>query len=243
MKATLKVILICIVAGYFSNYSFGQDTTTINFYSRIETYNLAKVLMADSIAGGVDDNLEETFKRDEMLGFIGDGYQRFYIHLISMLKEAANPYGYIVSGKSRVKDKICSFKGTVIIKQARLYKEWDCAECKQGFADCDMMLYEDKKQESSGVIKGKLKCKFLIDKKYGLRYDAVNLVSDGFAKNQFVGTWTSYKANTSKKCNWGDYRIPDCGDLDIGAGQFIVNPDFAIGPYYNSQLLQIQPFA
>jgi hypothetical protein len=22
------------------------------------------------------------------------------------------------------------------------------------------------------------------------------------------------------KCNWGDYRIPDCGHFDVGAGEF-----------------------
>ena len=28
------------------------------------------------------------------------------------------------------------------------------------------------------------------------------------------------KADSMKRCNWGDYRIPNCGDLDIGAGGF-----------------------
>lgn len=38
-----------------------------------------------------------------------------------------------------------------------------------------------------------------------------------------MGTWTSYANNSSKRCNWGEFRIPYSGDLDIGAGEF--SPD------------------
>ncbi len=54
----------------------------------------------------------------------------------------------------------------------------------------------------------------------------MSFIADGFSNNQFTGSWTSYKTNASKKCNWGDYRIPECGDLDIGAGEFIVNEKY-----------------
>ena len=30
----------------------------------------------------------------------------------------------------------------------------------------------------------------------------------------------------SKICNWGDYRIPLCNDLDIGTGEFSPNPKY-----------------
>ena len=236
MKTIFKVIIVIIIAGYFSAYCYGQDTSTIDFYSKIKVYNLSKVLMADSVWGGVGDNNMEMIKRDEMLGFIGDNYQRFYIHFISMVKDLTNPYLYVVSGKTRVKNKICSFKGTVIIKQARLYKVGDCVGCKQGFANCEVILNEDKNQEASGVIKGKLKCNFCIDKKRGFIYDAVNYVSDGFSNNQFVGTWTSYKINKSKKCNWGDFRMPDCGDLDIGVGDVSINDKYVKNGWENYKI-------
>lgn len=35
--------------------------------------------------------------------------------------------------------------------------------------------------------------------------------------------WTSYATQKSKKCNWGDWRIPQSGDLDGGAGEFGLN--------------------
>ncbi len=36
----------------------------------------------------------------------------------------------------------------------------------------------------------------------------------------------SYKTNISKKCNFGDYRIPESVNLDIGAGEFSPDPKF-----------------
>nr|MBP6410083.1 hypothetical protein [Pseudarcicella sp.] len=56
--------------------------------------------------------------------------------------------------------------------------------------------------------------------------DAISFNSDGFFNNQFIGSWTSYKTNTSKKCNWGDYRIPESGNLDVGAGEFSVDEKY-----------------
>ena len=58
-------------------------------------------------------------------------------------------------------------------------------------------------------------------------------MADGFYNNQFVGTWTSYKTNSSKKCHWGDFRIPESGDLDSGDGEFIVNEKYAKNGWSN----------
>ena len=52
------------------------------------------------------------------------------------------------------------------------------------------------------------------------------LVADNFDNNGFVGHWTSYRTGKSKICHWGDFRIPDCGDLDQGVGGFIPNPKY-----------------
>ena len=42
-------------------------------------------------------------------------------------------------------------------------------------------------------------------------------IGDAFFNNQFKGTWESYHNNIKKKCNWGDYRMPDSKGLDGGA--------------------------
>ena len=107
---------------------------------------------------------------------------------------------------------------------------------KQGFANCDVTLYEDKKQTSTGFFKGKLTSNFIIDNQGKFRYDALMFSADDFSNNQFVGSWTSYKTNIAKKCNWGDYRIPVCGDLDIGAGEFSVESKYVKNGWTNYKL-------
>jgi len=117
----------------------------------------------------------------------------------------------------------------------------DIPTYKQGFATCDVILYEDKKQSSTGFIKGTLKSEFIIDKKGQFRYDALSFVADGFSNNQFVGSWTSYKTNSTKKCNWGDYRIPECGDLDLGAGRVNVNEKYVKNDWVSYMLENMAP--
>ena len=64
-------------------------------------------------------------------------------------------------------------------------------------------------------------------------------VADGFQNNQFQGTWTSYKTAISKKCNWGDYRIPECNwknGCDQGAGEFSINEKYSKNGWENYRL-------
>jgi hypothetical protein len=223
MTTILRHITFIILTVLLFNKINAQDTTTTIFFEQIKAYDLSTVLSADSILTEDREDGKEKIKRAEILGFIGDDYQWFFIHFVSVSRNPTNPYEYLVSGKTKVKETICSFQGKITIRQASIYKSGDIPTYRQGFATCDVILYEDKKQSSTGFIKGNLKSEFLIDNKGRFRYDAIMFVGDGFSNNQFIGNWTSYKTNSSKKCNWGDYRIPNSGDLDIGAGEFSVN--------------------
>lgn len=221
--------------------TYAQDTTTTNFFEQIKNYDLSTVLKADSILTEDREDGKEKIKLAEILGFIGDDYRRLFINFISVIQNPTNPYEYLVFGKTKVKETICSFQGTITIRQARIYKSSDIPTYKQGVATCDLILYEDKKQFSTGYFTGKLTSNFIIDNKGQFRYDALMFVADGFSNNQFVGSWTSYKTNTSKKCNWGNYRIPDCGDLDIGAGEFSVNQKYAKNGWVSYMLENMSP--
>ena len=236
MTTALRHIIIIFLTVLLFGKTSAQDTTTISFFDQIKIYDLSTVLAADSVLAEDREDGKEKFKRAEILGFIGDDYQRLFIHFVSVIQNPTNPYEYLVYGKTKVKEIICSFKGTITIRQARIYKSGDIPTYKQGFASCDVVLYEDKKQSSTGFIKGKLKSEFLIDSKGQFRYDALMFDGDGFSNNQFVGSWTSYKTNASKKCHWGDYRIPSCGDLDIGAGEFSINDKYLKNGWTNYQL-------
>lgn len=218
------------------SWCYSQDTATSDFFTQVKSYDLSTVLMTDSILDDESEEGIEKFKRAEILGFIGDDYQRFYIHFVSVIQNPTNPYEYLVYGKTKVKESICSFQGSLTIKQAQLYRNSEIPGVKQGFANCELIIYEDRKQSSSGFIKGTLITEFVIDSKGLLRYDALNFAADGFSNNQFIGTWTSYTTNSSKKCHWGDYRIPDCGDLDVGAGEFSINDFYLRNGWTNYRL-------
>ncbi|NOQ27719.1 MAG: hypothetical protein GQ564_20335 [Bacteroidales bacterium] len=51
----------------------------------------------------------------------------------------------------------------------------------------------------------------------------IDSYSDSYRNNQHIGIWKPYDSENIKTCNWGNYRIPFSGDLDIGAGEFSVN--------------------
>lgn len=80
---------------------------------------------------------------------------------------------------------------------------------KQGYVICEIHFYEDTSHTGSGLIEGKLDTDFYLDKRGDIFYNALMSVADSYCNNQCQATWKSYRAGITKKCNWGDYRIPD----------------------------------
>ena len=245
MNTLYRFLGIFVFGFLLGKQGFAQEIKTENFYKQIKNYDISVVLMADSIFMDWGK-----IKRPEILGFIGDDYQRFYIHFISVIQNPENPYEYFAYGKTKVKENICEFQGIIKIILSE-YEIYDMSEIhedseiyerlynlKRGFVDCEVILYEDQKHVHSGFFSGKLKSYFCIDTVTGVfRYDDVESYSDSFANNQFTGNWTNYKTNISKKCNWGNFRIPDSGDLDIGAGYFYVDSEYQKNGWENYILL------
>ena len=203
------------------NHSNGQDTSSSNFYNQIKNYDLSSVFNPDSIID--DGNIK--YKHRDPLGYIDTNYQRFQIHFTSIVKSKFNPYEYKILGKTKVKDNICSFTGTITVIAAdfdtsRLMKEIGFPTYKEGYITGHIQIYEDKNQSFSGFINGQLSTDCYIYNKGKINYNALMLVADGFFNNQFEGEWTSYKTGKTKKCNWGDCRIPDSKYLDGGTGEF-----------------------
>lgn len=222
MKVFQKSLLLAFLLLYMATAN-AQAPASTDFYATIKKYDLAKLWRADQIQ---IEGSSEKVPFPEPLGFIGSNFQRFYIHYLSVTKSITNPYQYTVKGKTRVKDNICDFTGTVTILKARLYKESDAPAFKQGFIVCQVDLYEDSTQAASGFITGLLTSNFCIDKGGNIRYDALIFGGDLFSNNECEANWTSYKSHKSKQCNWGDYRIPGSKGLDIGTGEFIVDAKY-----------------
>lgn len=195
----------------------------MDYYQSIARYDLSRLWQADSV---FDQDEEKNFAFPEPLGFIGSNYQRFYIHYTSVKKNPQNPYEYLVAGKTRVKNTILPFKGSITVKKARLYKMSDNPLYKEGTLYAEVRLYEDSTAAASGSFQGTLTTDFSIDKKGRIYYNTINSEADSYSNNQCTATWKSYRTGITKKCNWGDFRIPESEALDHGAGAFTVDEKY-----------------
>lgn len=165
-------------------------------------------------------------------GFIGNDYQRIRIKIISAIKNKALPNTYDVYGKSMVKNNVEEFRGTIKILSIKKFKNTSNGvddELKnegikgQYMIVGDYLFSESADKEHSGIFKGVFRTDFYVDKTNKIFYDDIDMNADGYINNEFVGIWSPYKNGTAKRCNWGDYRIPNSGNFDIGAGEF--SPD------------------
>jgi hypothetical protein len=169
------------------------------------------------------------------LGFIGDNYQRIRIKILSIVKDNKKPQTYIITGKSAINNEIKSFQGTFVIKHIKRITKmhWGVDDeyknkgiKAQGVLIGEYKLNQDRNLKESGYFEGTLSALWYIDKAGQVKFDDIENYSDPYRNNQFVGSWTSHNGMKKMKCNWGDYRIPDSGDLDIGAGEFSPNEKY-----------------
>lgn len=164
----------------------------------------------------------------EIFGFIGTNHQRIRIKFLKVDADDTDGAIYYVFGKSMVKGNICDFKGTITIANIQKYKNTSVGldgEYKNKVAGeysltGTYVFNENKTQSHVGIFKGIFQSDIYLDRKNGIHYDDLDKVSDSYSNNQFVGTWTSYDHKITKLCNWGDYRIPNAGEFDSGAGEF-----------------------
>nr|WP_321453157.1 hypothetical protein [uncultured Carboxylicivirga sp.] len=172
--------------------------------------------------------------KSEFLGFIGDDYKRIQMYY-SDVEKGPDKDIYYIEGHSIVGSNKCDFLGTITIKQIREFKTLhlgvdavyrDSALVAQGLLIAEYSFDEDPNQNYVGTFKGIMTLWWYIDRNGKLRIDNIENYSDSYKNNQYIGTWTGYGKSQGKICNWGEFRIPFSGDLDIGAGEFSVNPKY-----------------
>jgi len=208
-----------------SGLVFGQEKNTIDFLSEIKQFDISALWTLNKIKY-VFKNDTNIVERQEPLGYIGENYQRFNIHFISIIQNSMNTLEYYVQGKSRILNRVFSFQGLITITDSRIYNDEGLANIKKGYVKGEYKFFEMSGQNEAGITKGVFKTDFYLDKNGKITYDALQFNSDGFKNNQFEGIWTNYKGSVSIKCNWGDYRIPDSGDLDVGVEEFSVSQKY-----------------
>ena len=216
-----------------------QDSIT-DFMKKIKAYDLAPLWTTDSIQDGEGISVE----RIDPLGFIDDqSYQRFYIHFTSVKKKKNAVYEYEVKGKTKIGKTIHTFTGSLKVLRSLTQPCEFLPQFTMGFVLCDVDFKEDSAQPGAGAIAGQMTTDFVLDAAGQMRYDALMMEADGYSNDEFMGRWTSYKGNISKKCNWGVNHIPECGELDSGNGVFIPNEKYLGSGWENYYELVMGNFA
>lgn len=190
-----------------------------NFKSKYNKFNFSTLLMP----------------RNDFLGYIGPNFRRLKIKLTTVKKESSTQDQYKVIGYSIVDNNKCDFEGVIKLIQIREYKQMhygvddeykDRGVQSQGILLGEYVFKENAKQKFSGIFEGIMTLYWYVDKKGQIKYDDIESFSDNYKNNQYVGTWRQHKRENRRVANWGEYRIPFSEDLDIGAGEFGVNPRY-----------------
>lgn len=220
-----KIILLQLFIISYTIFGYSQTLKKYDYLSELKKEDVSDIWILNKFQ--TEFEFDTTYvERAQPLGYIGENYQRFYIHFNSVIQNPINKLTYFVYGKSKVKKNICEFQGLIEIKSCEVYFDEIFPNIKQGIIKGEYEFYENPKEKGSGIFKGTFETEIYIDKKGKINYNTLYFVADGYQNNQFEGIWSSYTTKESKKCNWGDYRIPDSKNLDFGAGEFGVSDKY-----------------
>ncbi|WP_315577838.1 XAC2610-related protein [Hoylesella oralis] len=220
MKPIRNIVLTCLLAasvgtfgsGISAHNASGTPATKVkNELARLAKYNYSPILGQHQY---------------RYIGYIGRDFQRLYMYFEHVEKDTADATLYHVKGASRVRQNVCNFTGTIRLKHIEENNDDRYGRvnryCMTGIYD----LREDDKQKGAGRFYGNMTTDFYLYDNSVHFDDLFITVSDGYCNNMFEGKWTSFKTKVSKNANWGLFRIPDSNALDIGEGEFYINPKY-----------------
>jgi hypothetical protein len=171
----------------------------------------------------------------EQNGVLGLNYQRIQLYIDKVSKSNKKRDIYLIKGKSKIGDNICNFSGQLLLLKVFFFDSSDDKSKKKcGELFGRYILFGDSLQNHSGIFKGVFECSIYIDstgKKMLL--DNTYAGADGYWNRTFVGTWTEYKNNNTKKCIWGDDRLPFTFDFDCGDGEMRVCDKYKMNGWQN----------
>ena len=220
---------------YLSDIEYKKiDTQQIDFSQEFWSFlsnnphsknRLQQFLSYDCSSVWITPNLH-LFEMPQQNGIIGTNYQRIQIHISQADKSKDNPAIYIISGKSKVNSTICDFSGEIELLALFSYKTPDSNYSHCASLVGQYILYEDSLQNHSGFFKGVMECSVYIDMiSREIKLDDSSGAADYYNRT-FVGTWTSYATKITKKCIWGDERLPYTFGFSSGEGQMIIRDKY-----------------
>lgn len=225
-KRILSILLVALSATlYPTACKVGGKTTAVTM-EELRNTDLSRMIIPDSILTNPDYCSQkdefmfiEKTSEFEPIGYRGRDFQRFYIHYDSV-RFMGNGI-YKVEGRTRYRDTIRLFSGTITLDSMRLCKKENLPSTGEFGTLCGHYQFDEDEFSGGGVLTGKMWIGFAkINGRF--YYDAFKLgLADGYSNRQYEGVWTSKGLTRMEKCNWGDFRIPDSRGLGSGEAEFI----------------------
>lgn len=150
-----------------------------------------------------------------VVGFLGPEYQRFELRMTSVARASDSLPVFAFAGKTRFRDTVRAVSGLAAIAEAAVYP------AKNGLQTGYLTARLRFTDSDSGYFEGELTTYF-VQEQETFRYDALLYQHPTFSNNGCVGLYRR-RGLPVLPCHWGDFRVPDCGDLDVGAAQFVPN--------------------
>ncbi len=204
--------LLFIIALISNSIGYAQPTNKADYFNELKQRDVSYLFI----------HPYWEFDENQPIGYLGNNFERLRIKFISVIKNPLDPTEYLIYGKSKVKNNICSFQGKLTIDRSITFNEDDDTLTLFGELSGHYTLFEDQKQPGTGIFKGVFETYFSFGENNEIVYGSLT----DYSTNQFEGNWTNYKTLKSIKCNWGDYRIPDSKNLDIGEGEFVPSDNY-----------------
>lgn len=213
-KRILSILFVALSATLFlTACKVGGKTTAVTM-EELRNTDLSQMIIPDSILTNPDYCSQkdefmfiEKTSEFEPIGYRGRDFQRFYIHYDSV-RFMGNGI-YKVEGRTRYRDTIRLFSGTITLDSMRLNKGKHLPSTGKFGKLCGHYQFDEDEFSGGGVLTGKMTIDFVkVNGRF--YYDAFMLgLADGYDNRQYEGVWTSKDLTRMEKCNWGDFRIPD----------------------------------
>lgn len=219
MRALFSILIISTLS-----YSglFGQEPDSLqNSIKDVEVDSTQEFLLTAIENSDIGFLWAGSQSQDNRLGFIGENFQRLQIRFLSVIQNFDNPYEYFMYGKTKVKDNICEFQGSLIIREAGVVEDEEYPDITRAFLAGDYVLFEDQSCLHSGIFRGNFITTIYLDEQGTIYYDDLEKEDEkDYTNNEFFGQWEGYYPYEVLDANWGDYRIPYSTQLDMGLETF-----------------------
>lgn len=205
--------------------------------------------MSNLLQGRGYSESEEGLESSQVLnGFFGPAHYRLAVILLAVRQDSLRPLVYHVRGKSRFKDTILPFRGTITLSQLLEQPHYSAQEVaiaqqeKWVLPDVNRALYtaighfelrEQAGQRGVGVYRGRVAFDFGIAENgkpdYAWRTDRTPAQN---TQLEYAGTWTSTVTKRQTTVLWARelFNNPDVEALDmftLGDRERIISPKYA----------------